>query len=611
MKTLKPLFLIILGSLLFNANYAQCPIGQTEITIQFTADGSFPDEVSWDYKIQGVLSESGPYTISDIITTCAPVGDLTIVGCDTAGDTWNGAIFQVTLSNDTTSTTCPIQNGCYLYTSTFEDANKVPHCSTNSAYEITNINIGTCEGTPVIISGCTNPLAINYSECAIIDNDSCKIPTTNNNCSDARFVAVHSVDNYKELPDTVSFLNNSLNIEPACDSALQDAFFRFVVPPSGKIWFTANRRAGISLFNTCNQSSIFCESITSDDFEVDFLTPGDTLILQIFNNNPDRDIIFNLVEAIPSLNNDCSNAQRINVAPVGECISNQIEVNFNFNSVNKIPDCNTDIIADAFYEIVVPNSGSFRYASDNGNPHGLSLYNTCTGSAIACKEYTNKEIFKELTPGDTLILQVFTYFEETNYSFCIEEVESSSNNNCIDAEWIEVAKQGNCEKNQIEFSNLNYNTADIQPDCDSEILYDAFYQLVVPTTGQILFSSEYALGIAFYSTCNQAPIFCADNISFKLINDLSVGDTLILQIFENNYQSDFSFCLEAVTPSDNNDCSNPKFIEVADLNNYMITIDDTLSLKNNTINIEPNCDFAEQDAFYQFVVPQNIVIQIV
>jgi len=852
MKLLKQILLIIIGSLTINSNYAQCPIGETEITIQFIEEGFYPDEVR-DYKIQGVLSESGPYNISDIITTCVPLGNLTIIGCDSFGDTWNGAIFQVTLPNDTTSTTCPFQNGCYIYTSTIEDAINVPVCSADSEYEVANINIGTCEETSVIITGCTNPLALNYSECAISDDGSCKVASANNNCEDAelitvsanmtcetsshtisgfkynnlglvpdcsedaeidafyefvvsqntsikisssgvvglslyntcsdeplfcknnvsnsvfanlnpddtmllqvfsdnteaneisicieeaipsvnntcgnatliniqdevscgeqsvsftniynganitsmcnennyadafynfivpssgqvrltaltptltlgfalyencsndplvcsdeyniifkqltpndtmllqvfsdfspevlfclenavqtqnsdcsnaKFIEVATIGNFTDVSDTISLANNALDIQPTCDQAEQDAFYQFIVPTSGEVLISSSERVGMALFNSCDQSSFFCET-NNYEFKVDNLTPGDTLVLQIFDDNSNGNIIFQLIEIAPTANNECINAQHLEVVPLGECSSNLIELNLDFNTLDKMPDCSGYAFGDAYYKFVVPNSGSIKYSS-NGNIYSLSLYNACTGSSIFCKEFVYEEIISSLTPGDTLILQIFTQFEDEVQSFCIEEIIPSVNNNCAGAIPIVVAENGNCLGYQVNHSNLEFNTADIQPDCNDEILHDLYYKFEVPPTGQILFSSGYELGIAIYNSCDDIAVYCKNNVQNESISNLPIGDTVILQVFEDYSLADFSFCLEEIEPSMNNNCVDAIPVTVAEAGNCESNIVELSNLYYNSPDIQPECDDQIQyDAFYQFVVPPS------
>jgi len=579
MHILKQTFLIIIGSLLINANYAQCPIGETEITIQFIEEGDYPSEVQWDYKIGEELSGSGPYTITDVITTCVPLGYLTIVGCDTAGDTWNEAIFQVTLSNDTTSTTCPIQNGCYLYTSTIEDAGKIPQCYINPAYEVAKINIGTCEGTPVIISGCTNPLATNYSECAIVDDGSCKVVTENNDCSNPKFIDVDN--NFAFTNDTLSLKYNSVNIDPNCSAALQDAFYQFVVPQNGKVLFSTNQNVGISLYESCDETSIYCKGKNHSDVEIEDLTPLDTLILQIFDSNAQEDILFSLNEVAPTFNDNCADAALIDVASAGECDLNLI--NLNFNTLQSEPDCETDVFADAYYQFVVPNSGSIRYYDPDAYTHGFSLFNSCNDSLIVCEDYVYEKVVSGLAPGETLILQIFSWYESDFLSFCIEEVIPSANNNCLNAQPIE------------------------EPECDESILYDAFYEFVVPPTGNILFACNYTVGISIYNSCDNASLYCNSNLDYGVIGELPVGEKLILQIFEDSKNSiDLNFCVQEVTPADNNNCSNAELITVAEIGNCETQQVSVSNLPYNSPNIQPDCDYEILfDVYYKFVVPPS------
>lgn len=603
---MKQVLLLFIGSLLINASFAQCPAGETEVTIQFIEDGSYPNEVRWDYQIQGTLSGSGPYIITEIITTCIPVGDLTIVGCDTFGDTWNGAIFQVDITEDGSINGCSSQNGCYVYKSTVDDSYAVTRCSGNPDYEVTTISIGNCGEIEVITNGCTNPDAINYNACAISDDGSCIIPSINNNCINATPLIVAETGSCESNTVEVNNLSyNSANIQPTCDSQiLYDAFYKFAVPPSGQILFSSNDNVGISIYNSCDSTSIVCDSNTS--FEIIGNLPiGDTLILQIFENYFQSDFTFCLEEATPSNNNNCVDATPIVVATTGNCESNYLEVsNLYYNSVDIQAQCDY-IIYDIFYEFIVPSSGQILFSTSSSDYVGISIYSSCDSTSLFCDSSTSFEIINDLPVGETLILQIFEDNFQADFSFCLEEITPSINNNCVNAISIAVAEAGNCESNTIDVPNLYFNSVDIQTECDY-ILYDVFYQFVVPPSGQMLFSASDYVGLSIYTSCDSTSIFCDNSDNYEIIRNLPIGDTLILQIFEDNFQSDFSFCLEEVVPLINNNCADALPLTIASVGNCEMHQVTLTNFNYNSTNIEPSCkQNAQYDAFYEFTVPAS------
>jgi len=66
--------MIVLLLSITNKTFAQCPVGETEVTIQFINGGGSPDEILWDYIAGGLISGLGPFTTADAVTTCVPDG---------------------------------------------------------------------------------------------------------------------------------------------------------------------------------------------------------------------------------------------------------------------------------------------------------------------------------------------------------------------------------------------------------------------------------------------------------------------------------------------------------------------------------------------------------
>jgi len=128
----------------------------TAITATMTT-GSFANETWFEildadgnvvYLGDGYTSNQFTYTQ----TSCLADGCYTIVMHDTFGDGWNGAVLVLMANGAVTSYTLP---------------------SGDFGYGVFSINSQECE--PSIPVGCTNPLAVNYSETAVYDDGSCII----------------------------------------------------------------------------------------------------------------------------------------------------------------------------------------------------------------------------------------------------------------------------------------------------------------------------------------------------------------------------------------------------------------------------------------------------
>jgi len=552
------------------------------------------------------LSGSGPYILSDIITICVPEGNLTIIGCDLAGDGWNEAIFLVSITEDGSVNGCSSQDGCLIYESSVEDANSVAHCISSPENEVVTLSIGACDDTEIITTGCTNPEATNYSICAVNDDGSCLLPSENNDCEDAILIDILDND-CTEYTYEYYNPNGSVDILKDCHNFLgidkinHDGFYKIVVPSSGQFRFVTDYYDALSLYNNCNDEPIFCGAVN----HFTNLTAGDTLILQISNNSyRERKIEFCLHATESTDNSNCADAELINVQNNKECIDENFIslIKFNNNPLNLTPVCNENANSDAFYKFVVPPSRSIRI-NNNNDYFGVALYNVCNNEPIVCFNQVDQNIISDLVAEDTLILQIFGDNRNVDLNFCIEEAIPSANNDCENPIFIDIL-----EETEIIQSH-QYNDLDINSTCLENINADSFFSFVVPNSGQIRVDHNLwgPLQIALYSNCNSEPILCEAVDRYDLISNLTSGDTLLLQIASYYFLEEIRFTLKEAPTSENNDCSNAKFIEVATVDTYSVN-PDTLFVNYNTVDIQPECGnlyYDNHDAYYQFIAPPS------
>jgi len=272
-----------------NNSMAQCPAGETEVTIQFTDGGTFPNEILWDYISGGIISGLGPFVVTDVVTACVPDGNLVIIGCDTFGDGWNGAEYLVTITEDGSVNGCSAQDGCTLYISNDTDDDAVGDCDDSpTGGPVTpagpSLMVGPCDASPILTEGCTNPAATNYNACATTDDGTCLVPTANDDCANAIPLLVEATGDCPANEFFVNNISNTLDIAPSCGTPIADLFYTFTVPASGNLQISALSISGSlvqgTIYDTCGGTEIYCSTSISGETIVG-LTPGANLVLQL------------------------------------------------------------------------------------------------------------------------------------------------------------------------------------------------------------------------------------------------------------------------------------------------------------------------------------------
>jgi len=323
---MKNLILIALFGFFINTViYAQCPAGETEVTVQFVDEGAFPSEIQWDYISGGLVSGIGPFLSTDVVTICVPDGNLIILGCDTFGDGWNGAIYTVTITEDGSVNGCDAQDGCLLYLSTDADAAAVADCADTGAGTPVmpaspTLSVGPCNASPILTDGCTNPIATNYNACAITDDGSCAIPQANDLCANAIPIAVGSLADCAVNTISVNNEFNTLALVPSCDAgAVADAYYTLTVPASGNIQISAPFGSGGSahaaIYDACSGTELYC-NIFVDGSIITGLMAGSTVILQMFQDTAGQFDLCLVEPPPPPLNDLCVDAIRLCGDPI-------------------------------------------------------------------------------------------------------------------------------------------------------------------------------------------------------------------------------------------------------------------------------------------------------
>jgi len=659
---------------------AQCPTGETEVTISFDTSETYnyyTDQLQnalWNYVVQSVASDAGPFSLLDTITVCVPDGDLTITGC---GDffAWVATPIKAVITEDGSVNGCSDQNGCELlydpYSWYFYSPNE---CDDLPTTPIITFPVG-CNSSEVFTMGCTNPDAPNYNPCAVEDNGTCQLENPNSFCENALPI---DFDGCEEQNMLVNIESNSFSgLLPSCISnnnvnpdtiPAVDIFYELVVPQSGNIKIEHYASDGIAIYNSCMGNEIYCENGFNNTIIIDGLPAGETVILQFWKFSAEN---FELcLEALPgSASNDlCENA--INLCgqiangttadafpqdndPELTCASNynpnSVWYSFTTNDSNEpvsifieptlcelyfyfyddfkdglnagiyqgtcdnftLQDCTTFISPNTNNYILeiqdpLPNETYYVYVASKD----YALYcdfnvTTSTGINNCCEldislntvcestdtegYYIDIEIddfgsntsgfivnngdFQNITSaGITQIgpfsnhvtavtLQgiddaecVLTYKVSENCNIVTNNdcsnplpVNIETDNICSDVDYIQVDDPGS-------FSGL-------VPNCNNDytiynIIDDLFYQFVVPNSGSIKINIENA-NVALYSSCDLQSIACSERNYQYWFDNLTPGDTLIVQFWRDQPTPYYSFCIEEIPLPPNEDfCEN-------------------------------------------------------
>jgi len=182
---MKNIYLILFSLFLGYNISAQCPAGQTEITIEINA-AAFPTEIGWELVDQTAnvviaCQPQGTYLVAGTVTEgpfCVTDGNaLVFTGYDSFGDDWNGGSFNVIITEDGSVNGCGNQDGCIviqdggLDVDTEPDVSVTNSCETSNEEFIVMLPAFACNNTPFM--GCTTMADPNFEPCATIDDGSC------------------------------------------------------------------------------------------------------------------------------------------------------------------------------------------------------------------------------------------------------------------------------------------------------------------------------------------------------------------------------------------------------------------------------------------------------
>lgn len=354
----------------------------------------------------------------------------------------------------------------------------------------------TCSGE-VFVLGCTDPNASNFNPDATVDDGSCVFPpppSGNDACAGATPVS---------CGQTVSGSTAGATFDgaPFCGTS----------NTAPGVWYAFQGDGSLVTVSTCNQAnydtkiSVFTGScsnlvcVTGDDddpgcagftTEETFATnPGVTYYILIHGFGTATGDFDMTVSCAPPLTNDqCTGAQPVPLAPLGQCDNFTVPGSTIGASDDGFQTC------DAFgqnngvwYSFVAPASGIviLNVTELSGN-HEAAIYSACNGSSVFCDFSPDGEQVSGLNPGQTYYLLVWSDAgSEGDHEICIEEIIAPENDACANAAPIAC--------NTSVSGTTNFASVDNLPACGTSITAPGVWYTFTATTR-----------IATLSTCNSA-----------------------------------------------------------------------------------------------------------
>lgn len=217
--------------------FAQAQTTNVDLTIN---TGAFAPEISWELldgssavvasSACGAYSSAGATVVVPLVLNNGET--YTFNAFDDWGDGWNGGSWTFAQSG----------TGCLIGTGLANNGLIGDNSDICDASQLEESFSFQPDGA---ISGCTNPAAINFNPCATVDDGTCALPASNDQCADA--ININVGDCFLGSNVGASFGPDALS--PTCvdgSSTPADIWFSTTVPASGSIQLEFPQTPGFS-----------------------------------------------------------------------------------------------------------------------------------------------------------------------------------------------------------------------------------------------------------------------------------------------------------------------------------------------------------------------------
>jgi hypothetical protein len=436
--------------------------------------------------------------------------------------------------------------------------------------------------------------------------------------------------------DPVTFSNidatsESISPAPSCGFYLgTDVWFTFMVPGSGafRIETTAlsSGSAAYQLYSgTCSDFTPVQCSGGNTTFNHPELA-NQTVYLRLFRFNSAAGLDFTLCiwEPLIPANDFCSNAIALPVS--NDCNPQNFSCIYTTNDgvgTAPSPTCGFYDGGDVWFTFIVPNSGNFRIEAEalSSGTASYQLYSgTCgTFTAVSCADVSSN-FNLPLFAGETLYLRVFRFANRLglDFSICIYEFESLSNDNCADATTLNVG-----ESCVMQTFNSFYQTTESGiapgPACIGYTSGDVWFKFIMPASGKVRVERNNISGInaqfALYTgTCGSfTNLACAQLTNSLNVNQPSLGgQEIYMRVYNygSNQGGEFEICVWEPPTPDNDMCADAIHLPVG-LYCQMQMFSNAYCTTEPGIAPSPNCiGYVGGDIWFTFTMPESGQIRI-
>jgi hypothetical protein len=571
----------------------------------------------------GLTCESGAY--SNIDATTEPISPAPSCGFYQGGDVWFTFVVPASGAFRIETTALSAGSASYqLYTGTCGDFISLSCSGGNTTYNHPALASQTLY---LRVFRFNSAAGLDFTLCIweplIPANDFCSnaiaLPVTNE-CNPQNFSCIYTTnDGVGTAPNpTCGFFDGG------------DVWFIFTVPASGAFRIeTTALSAGSASYQlytgTCGDFAAIRCAGGNTTFNHPELA-SQTLYLRVFRFNSAAGLDFTLCiwEPLIPTNDFCSNAIALPVT--NECNPQNFSCIYTTNDgvgTAPNPTCGFFDGGDVWFTFVVPNSGSFRIETEalSAGTASYQLYSGSCGSfAVVSCAGGNSNFNLPLFAGETLYLRVYRFasLAGLDFSICIKEFESLSNDNCAGATTLNVGSS--CV---MQTFNSFYQTTESgiapSPACVGYTSGDVWFKFIMPASGKIRVERNNISGInaqfALYTgTCGGfTNLACAQLTNSLNVNQPALGgQEIYMRVY--NYGSDqggeFEICVWEPPTPDNDMCADAIHLPVG-LYCQMQMFSNAYCTTEPGIAPNPTCvGYVGGDIWFTFTMPESGQIRI-
>ena len=423
-------------------------------------------------------------------------------------------------------------------------------------------------------------------------------PPSNNNPADAIDLTVSPDSSCSgKIAGTTVNATSSAVAAPSCGSTPNaDVWYKVTVPTSGNLTIETFRTLGsffvsaLTVYSGApgNLTEIDCDisnSSINSKLALTGQTSGDTLYIRVWNQQQWTRGAFEICtwDLIFPTNNDLSGAIPLTVSS-GSCSGNT-EAGTTVEATNSgeggTPSCGTGINlrSDVWYQVDVPNSGNLAIETFDASGSFDSVLTVYSGSPgnlteVGCDvdggsaDDLSKLILRGQTGGTTLYIRVWGFYgDQKPFEICAWEPLNFPANDNPEGAIILPVGSGSCSGNEeASTTEEATNSGVTAPSCGAYLSSDVWYQVTVPTSGNLIVETFNVSGSSFNpvltaysgSPKNLTEVSCDNDSGSGVLSKLvfknqNAGEVLYIRVWGlAGNRKPFEICAWDSTPTNNN-----------------------------------------------------------